>query len=100
MRWDQSSKGGAGGQNIDMNEPDANEKIGNADLYRALKLVVVNYDHHNHKTTGHGTGFIVRSHAGNSRFGDYFLVTNRHVVDRTYPFDTKERWLQSSIESI
>lgn len=86
-----------------MNEPDGDEKIGNEDLYRALKLVVVNYDHNNNKKTGHGTGFIVRSHAGNSRFGDSFLVTNRHVVDRayrTYPFDTKDRWLQSSIESI
>lgn len=85
-----------------MSENVQDETIGNEHLYRALRLTVENYNHENNTATGHGTGFIVRSHTAHisPRFGAHFLITNRHVVDRSYPITDPGRWPTSNIASI
>ncbi|TQC41668.1 serine protease [Rhodococcus sp. WS4] len=78
-----------------MDEDEANETIGNEQLYRALRLRVENYGSGNIVTYGHGTGFIVRSHSGS-----HYLVTNRHVVDRRYLPQDRKKWSSRGLASI
>nr|WP_172682066.1 hypothetical protein [Rhodococcus erythropolis] len=83
-----------------MNESEQDEKIGNEYLYRALRLTVECQDEYCKIKPGHGTGFIVRSHADGRPAGEHFLVTNRHVVDRTYSRSGRTPWGSSTLVSI